>query len=240
MSRYLSFSVAALFLVFSSCGGADSPLNTELDPSGTYQMTMEYSDSELEAQLTITRNEEGFLKAEWDYGDEDDSIYENTAVCFGDRYLAICEPGDPPMLDIFTVGEGALNGFWVEYGYEDMMPIHGTTEDGGPLPEPPVLATLQNPGTYSLDGDNPDGSYYVGSAILENFGNVIGVDESITPDYDPEEYYWGVGVIIDDYLVIAVSSFVGVYTPSGDDWHGVITDYSQDVVTREDLEYSGE
>ncbi len=49
----------------------------------------------------------------------------------------------------------------------------------------------------------------------------------------------GVAVIIDDYLVMAVSSFLCVYTPSGNDWHGVLVDYSEDVVTDENLTYVG-
>lgn len=234
----LLFSMAVTFLLVSSCGGSN-PLNTELDPSGTYQMTVEYSDSEIYCTLTIERNEDGFLKAIWDYGDEDGTTYENTAVCFGENYLAICEPGDPPILDVFTVGDGALNGYWVEYGYEELLSIYGTTEEGNPLPAPPVLMDFDNPGTYSLEGDNPDGSYYVGYQYMEAYGKVIACDQTITPDYDPEEYYWGVGVIIEDYLVVAVSSFLSVYSRSGSDWNGVLTDYSIDEVTDENLSYTG-
>jgi hypothetical protein len=119
------------------------------------------------------------------------------------------------------------------------MSIHGISEPGAELPDPPVLMTLQNPGEYDLRGDNPDGSYYVGFAFFENFGKVIGVDETITPDSSPDESYWGVGVIVDNYLVVAVASFLGVYTPSGNDWDGVLTDYSEDVVTDEDFTYVG-
>jgi hypothetical protein len=225
-------------LLAASCG--ESPLNTELDPSGTYQMTVEYTDSDMPCTLTLIKNEDGFLKAIWDYGDEDGTTYENTAVCFGEKYLAICEPGDPPILDVFTVGDGALNGFWAEYGYDDLLRVYGTTEEGNPLPDPPVLMDLENTGNYELDGDNPDGSFYVGYSYLESFGKVIGCDQTITPDTEADEYYWGVGVIIDDYFVLAVSSFLSVYTPSGDDWHGVLTDYSDDIVTDENLTYIGE
>ncbi len=97
-------SIYVIILLTVSCG--ENPLNTELDPSGTYQMTVEYSDYDLSCTLTLVKNENGFLSATWDYGDEDGSTYENTAVCFGENYLAICEPGDPPILDVFSVGDG--------------------------------------------------------------------------------------------------------------------------------------
>ncbi len=230
-------SLFLIILLAVSCG--ENPLNTELDPSGTYQMTIEYTDSELSCTLTLIKNENGFLKANWDYGDEDGSTYENTAVCFGENYLAICEPGDPPILDIFTVGDGALNGYWVEYGYEEFLKIYGVTEEGSVLPEPPVFMSLDNPGSYSLEGDNPDGSFYVGYLYLESYGKIIACDETITPDSEPDQSYWGVGVIIEDHLVLAVSSFLGVYTPSGNNWHGVLTDYSLDEVADENLTYIG-
>lgn len=230
-------SLFLIILLAVSCG--ENPLNTELDPSGTYQMTVEYTDSELSCTLTLIKNENGFLKAIWDYGDEDGSTYENTAVCFGENYLAICEPGDPPILDVFNVGDGALNGYWVEYGYEEFLKISGVTEEGSVLPEPPVLMSLDNPGSYSLEGDNPDGSFYVGYLYLESYGKVIACDETITPDAEPDQSYWGVGVIIEDHLVLAVSSFLSIYTRSGNDWHGVLTDYSLDEVTDENLSYTG-
>ena len=230
-------SVFIIILLTVSCG--QSPLNTELDPSGTYQMTVEYTDSELSCTLTLLKNENGFLKAIWDYGDEDGSTYENTAVCFGESYLAICEPGDPPILDVFSVGDGALNGYWIEYGYDDYLRIYGVTEEGSDMPDPPVFMNLDNTGSYDMNGDNPDGSGYVGYLYLETFGKVIGCDQTITPEYEQDTSYWGVGVIIDDHLILAVSSFLSVYTPSGNDWHGVLVDYSEDVVTDENLTYVG-
>lgn len=111
-------------------------------------MTVKYTDYEISCTLTLVKNENGFLTAVWDYGDEDGSTYINTAVCFGENYLAICESGEP----------------------------------------------------------NSD--------------------------------YFGVAVVIDDYLVIAISSFLSVYTASGNDWHGVLVDYSKDVVTNENLTYT--
>jgi len=235
MSRWYPFAFILISLALS-CGS--NPLNTELDPSGTYQMTVEYSSGDdMVADLTITKNEDGFLLAVWDYGYEDGSTYENTAVCFGEKYLAICEPGDPPILDVFTVGDGALNGYWVEYGYEEALPVYGVTEEGNPLPDPPVLMDLQNPGTYTIDGDNPDGSTYVGYLYMDAFGRVIACDQTITPDGQPEEDYYGTGVIIEDHLVLAVSSFLGVYASSGSDWNGVLTDYSQDELTDEQFSF---
>ena len=233
MSRW--YLLALIMLGFAiSCGS--NPLNMELDPSGTYRMTVEYdSGDDMFAELTITRNAEGFLLAVWDYGYEDGSTYENTAVCFGEKYLAICEPGDPPILDVFTIGDGALNGYWVEYGYEEALPVYGVTDEGGSLPEPPVLMDLDNPGTYTIDGDNPDGSTYVGYLYMDAFGKVIACDQTITPDEQPEEDYYGTGVIIEDHLILGVSSFIGVYEPSGRDWKGVLTDYSMDEISDENL-----
>lgn len=228
-----------VLMIVSSCGS--NPINTELDPSGIYQMTVEYpgSDQDLVCILEIVRNEDGFLKAIWDYGEEDGTTYENTAVCFGEKYLAICEPGDPPILDVFTVGDGAINGYWVEYGYEDYLGVYGVTEEGNQLPDPPVLMDLENEGEYSMSGENPDGSTYVGYMFLETFGKVIGVDQTITPDNQPDDSYWGVAVIIEDHLVLAVSSFMCIYTPSGSNWNGVLVDYSDDILTEENLTYLG-
>ncbi len=235
-SAFLS-SILVIVLFSISCG--ENPLNAELDPSGTYHMTVEYTDSELSCTLILIKSESGFLKAFWDYGDKDGTTYENTAVCFGENYLAICEPGDPPTLDVFSVGDGALNGYWVDYGFEELLKIYGVTEEGNDLPEPPVLMSPDNPGTYTLDGDNPDGSGYVGYLYFEAFGKVIACDQTITPDYEQDSNYMGVAVIIDDYLVMAVSSFLSVYTRSGNDWHGVLVDYSEDVATDENLRYTG-
>ena len=233
----LPSSIFVIILFAVSCG--ENPLNTELDPSGTYQMTVEYADSELTCILTLTKSESGFFKAIWDYGDKDGSTYMNTAVCFGENYLAICEPGDPPILDVFSIGDGVLNGYWVDYGYEELLKIYGTTEEGNDLPEPPVLMSLENPGTYNIDGNNPDGSTYVGYLYFESFGKVIACDQTITPDYEQDTNYMGVAVIIDDYLVMAVSSFLSVYSRSGNDWRGALTDYSEDVMTDENLIYTG-
>ena len=230
-------SIFVIILFTVSCG--ENPLNTELDPSGTYHMTVEYTDYELSCTLTLTRSESGFYKAVWDYGDEDGSTYMNTAVCFGENYLAICEPGEYPILDVFTVGDGALNGYWFDYGYEELLKIYGVIVEGNHLPEPPVLMSMDNPGTYTLSGDNPDGSGYIGYLYFEAFGKVLACDQTITPDSEPDSNYLGVAVIIDDYLVMAVSSFLCVYTASGNDWHGVLVDYSEDVVTDENLTYTG-
>ncbi len=230
-------SVFVIIPLAVSCG--ENPLNTELDPSGTYNMTVEYTDSDLNCTLTLTRSESGFHEAVWDYGDEDGTTYTNTAVCFGENYLAICEAGDPPILDVFSVGDGTLNGYWVDYAYDKLLRIYGTTDEGNDLHEPPVLMSLDNPGTYTLDGENPDGSGYLGYLYFEAFGKVLSCDQSITPDNEPDSNYMGVAVIIDDYLVMAVSSFLCVYTPSGNDWHGVLVDYSEDVVTDENLTYVG-
>ncbi len=202
-------------------------------------MTVEYTDSDISCTLTIIKNESGFFIAIWDYGDEDGSTYTNTAACFGEKYLAICEPGDPPILDVFTIGDGALNGYWLDYRYEKLLKIYGTTDGGSDLPEPPVLMSLANPGSYTLNEDNPDGSGYVGYLYFETFGKVIACDQTITPANEPDSYYMGVAVIIDDYLVMAVSSFLSVYTRSGDDWHGVLIDYSEEIVTDENLIYAG-
>ncbi len=229
------FFVISLFAV--SCG--ENLLNTALDPSGTYQMTVEYTDYEMSCTLTLVKNESGFLTAVWDYGDEDGSTYMNTAVCFGENYLAICETGDPPILDILTIGDGALNGYWVDYAYDKLLQIHGTTEEGNDLPEPPELMTFNNPGAYSINGDNPDGSTYIGYLHFEAFGKVLSCDQTITPVGEPNSNYFGVAVVIDDYLVMAVSSFLSVYTSSGNDWRGVLVDYSEDAVTNENLTYTG-
>ncbi len=221
-------------------GCRKSPLNMELDPSGVYQMTVDCGDSELICTLTIERDEEGYLKAIWDYDDKDGGTYVNTAVCFGESYLAICEVGDPAILDVFTVTDGAINGYWVEYGYQEILPIYGVTEEGNSLPDPPDLQYMTNPGSYNIQGYNTDGSSYVGYLWLDPFGKVISCDQTITPDYSPDEEYWGVGVIIDDHLVMAISSFLCVYTASGQDWRGVLTDCYDNTPTSEYLTYTEE
>ncbi len=68
-------SVFVIIPLAVSCG--ENPLNTELDPSGTYNMTVEYTDSDLNCTLTLTRSESGFHEAVWDYGDEDGTTYTN-------------------------------------------------------------------------------------------------------------------------------------------------------------------
>ena len=236
-------ALALLFISIAlllSAGCRKNPLNMELDPSGVYQMTVDYGDSELFCTLTIERDEDGYLKAVWDYDDKDGGTYVNTAVCFGDSYLAICEAGDPAILDVFTVTDGAINGYWVEYGYQEILPIYGVTEEGNSLPDPPDLQYMTNPGSYNIQGYNTDGSSYVGYLWLDPFGKVISCDQTITPDYSPDEEYWGVGVIIDDHLVMAISSFLCVYTASGQDWRGVLTDCYNNTPTSEYLTYTEE
>ncbi len=237
MKRFTTLALlvtSALF--FSACGG--SPINTDLDPSGTYLMTIEYTDFDIPCTLTLRKEEGDFFTATWDYGDEDGSVYETAALCFGEKYLAICEQGDYPILDIFTIGEGALEGFWVEYGSDAVNRVYGVTKEGNELPAAPVLKVLDKAGTYTLEGDNPDGSGYVGYEYLEAHGKVIACDQTITPDYDMDENYQGVGVIIDDNLILAISSFLSLYTADGDDWNGVWLDYSNGEVADENLSYT--
>jgi hypothetical protein len=223
-------------LLLASCGS--SPINTDLDPSGTYLMTIEYTDFDVPCTMTLTRQEGDYFKAVWDYGAEDGSVFETAALCFGEKYLAICEPNESPVLDIFSIGEGSLNGFWVRYGSDAISRVYGVTKEGNELPDPPVLKELDKPGNYTLEGDNIDDTTYVGYEYLEAHGKVIACDQTITSGYDAPANYQGVGVIIDDYLVLAVASFLSLYSANGDDWDGVWLDYNNGEVANENLDYT--
>lgn len=234
----ISVTILTSLLLVASCG--ENPLNTEIDPAGTYQMTIEYPGENMECTLVLEPLNNGIWKATWDYGSDSPDLYENTAVCFGEKYLAVCEQGDPAIIDIFTVGDGALNGYWLEYGSDELYGIYGVSEEGNPLPNPPVLTELESPGNYNVEGSNDDGSTYVGYQYLDTYGKVITCDQTITPDYEADQYYQGVGAIVDGHLVLAVTSFLSVYTPSGNDWNGVWVDYTIDEVMDESLSFTAE